>query len=106
MKKSGQQSIRGKKELAKCWNIQTKVFQSIYEERADILRDEWLAMKAKVKKKKSSSAKRKSAGQFELPSKKVLSEAEVVAVEKRKEIHLEQQFKERKACFVAMIRSV
>ena len=83
------------------------MFKEIYEERAEILRDEWLAMKAKIKKKKSSaSSKRKSAGQVELPSKKVLSEAELAAVGMRKELHLDQQFKEGKACSVVMVLSV
>merc|ERR1719242_1606594 len=46
--------------------------------------------------KKIASSKRKKSGQVELPSKKVLSEAELAAAERRKELHLEQQFKERK----------
>jgi len=97
LKKSGQQSIRGKKDLAKCWKIQTKVFKEIYEERAALLRDEWLRMKQRATKSKGSPRRRaQGPGPVEVPSNKVLSEVEVAEAERRREVHLEQQFKERK----------
>jgi len=73
LKKSGQQSIRGKKDLAKTWEIQTKVFKNLYEARAKILNEEWLKMKSdakqKLKKKKQQKReKQKNASQLSLMS--------------------------------------
>jgi len=55
LKKSGQQSIRGKKDLSKVWQIQTKTFKNLYEDRAKILLEEWQKMKKDTKKKSKKS---------------------------------------------------
>ena len=55
LKKSGQQSIRGKKDLSKVWQIQTKTFKNLYEDRAKILMEEWQKMKKETKKKSKKS---------------------------------------------------
>ena len=54
LKKSGQQSIRGKKDLAKVWQIQTKTFKGLYEDRARILLEEWQKLRKETKKSKKS----------------------------------------------------
>jgi len=54
LKKSGQQSIRGKKDLSNVWHIQTKAFKSFYEERAKILTTEWQRLSKEMKKMKKS----------------------------------------------------
>ena len=60
LKKSGQQSIRGKKDLSKVWQIQTKTFKNLYEERAKILLEEWLKMKKENKKNKTKKSRSSS----------------------------------------------
>eukprot|EP01084_Bolivina_argentea_P205112 350442_1 len=52
LKKSGQQSIRGKKDLSKVWQIQTKTFKGLYEDRAKLLLEEWIKLKKNSKKPK------------------------------------------------------
>merc|ERR1712129_506514 len=58
LKKSGQQSIRGKKDLGKVWQIQTKTFKSLYEERVRVLLDEWQNMKKNGTKKSKKLAQK------------------------------------------------
>merc|ERR1712048_1045718 len=52
LKKSGQQSIRGKKDLSNVWHVQPKAFKSFYEERSRILLTEWNKLKGEFKKNK------------------------------------------------------
>merc|ERR1712048_1081902 len=54
LKKSGQQSIRGKKDLSNVWHIQTKAFKSFYEERSRILSTEWNKLSKEQKKNKKN----------------------------------------------------
>jgi len=54
LKKSGQQSIRGKKDLSNVWHIQTKAFKSFYEERSRILSTEWNKLSKEQKKMKKN----------------------------------------------------
>eukprot|EP00484_Ammonia_sp_Unknown_P011297 CAMPEP_0197077198 /NCGR_PEP_ID=MMETSP1384-20130603/212496_1 /TAXON_ID=29189 /ORGANISM="Ammonia sp." /LENGTH=578 /DNA_ID=CAMNT_0042516059 /DNA_START=46 /DNA_END=1782 /DNA_ORIENTATION=- len=58
LKKSGQQSIRGKKDLGKVWQIQTKTFKNLYEDRSKILTEEWLAMKKAAKEERKKKLKK------------------------------------------------